>query len=941
MTLERKILLTLFAIAVIPLAIVGGLLLRHESIAIEEANDHELTGAARILSHELDGAIEEKIESVRAAANLPAVQSFIEMNEPERAEAALAFGDLLRRLAASDPINLLGVSLLEANGVLVAQTGIRMPGLSDAHAQYFKQVIDEGLPCFSVRHYADVNGQPTLCAAAPVRNSTGDIIGVLRYELAVSWLQQVIVKHQHMIPEAAWAMLAGEDGVVLANTEDPETKLRTKIELGEQAHGDCASLAHDAPLPGNGPAWAEHESGGVRSSRRATSEPLTQLPWAVVVWQDRAAFTAGSRHAARVALLAGVLVLGLLYAAAWQLAAGICGPIRRLTEGARRIADGDIGAEMPRGEPGELGVLADAVTTMATNLQAMIDGLEVRHGESLRTAAELKRVTFEQQAILESANAGIISVAADGTVLTFNTGAEKLLGYRAEDLTNISKAPMFFDPEELTARRQELGSGNHSDMDAVTHGVTVGSSFEREWRMRRRNGTFVPVALSVTAILDDAGDASGYLLVANDITVRKQAEAEMIRARDAAEAASMAKSQFLANMGHEIRTPMNAILGFVDQLGDPGSDPATERERIDIIRRNAHQLLHIVNDVLDISRLDSGAIVPAMSDCSPLGIAEEVVRLHLPRAQEMAIGLTLECLTPVPALAHTDGARLRQVLSNIVGNAVKFTERGAVRVTVSAGPPEDGKRMLTLSVIDTGPGIDEAAMATLFSPFNQADSGMARRHGGTGLGLALSRKLAMMLGGNVTATSRKGEGSVFTIAIPVGVVACSKDISGVEQLSAAAAPRPSEEKLTGRVLVVEDGLDNQRLIGLLLRKLGLEVTIAENGLEGIKLLSYDRDPDRGLCNPCPYDLVLMDMQMPVLDGYTATARLRESGSTVAIVALTAHSLEGDRQRCLDAGCTDYATKPVDRARLASLCRKWLGKSHTVAGSELTDAAANS
>jgi CheY-like chemotaxis protein len=249
--------------------------------------------------------------------------------------------------------------------------------------------------------------------------------------------------------------------------------------------------------------------------------------------------------------------------------------------------------------------------------------------------------------------------------------------------------------------------------------------------------------------------------------------------------------------------------------------------------------------------------------------------------------------------------------------------------------------MLTLSVIDTGPGIDEAAMATLFSPFNQADSGMSRRHGGTGLGLALSRKLAIMLGGNVTATSRKGEGSVFTIAIPVGVVACSKDISGVEQLSAAAAPGPSEEKLTGRVLVVEDGLDNQRLIGLLLRKLGLEVTIAENGLEGIKLLSQDRDPDRGLCNPCPYDLVLMDMQMPVLDGYTATARLRESGSTVAIVALTAHSLEGDRQRCLDAGCTDYATKPVDRARLASLCRRWLGKAHAVVGGELTDAAANS
>jgi CheY-like chemotaxis protein len=173
------------------------------------------------------------------------------------------------------------------------------------------------------------------------------------------------------------------------------------------------------------------------------------------------------------------------------------------------------------------------------------------------------------------------------------------------------------------------------------------------------------------------------------------------------------------------------------------------------------------------------------------------------------------------------------------------------------------------------------------------------------------------------------------------VVACSKDISGVEQLSAAAAPGPSEEKLTGRVLVVEDGLDNQRLIGLLLRKLGLEVTIAENGLEGIKLLSQDRDPDRGLCNPCPYDLVLMDMQMPVLDGYTATARLRESGSTVAIVALTAHSLEGDRQRCLDAGCTDYATKPVDRARLASLCRRWLGKAHAVVGGELTDAAANS
>ena len=939
MTLERKILLTLFAIAVIPLVIVGGLLLRHETIAIEQTNDHELRGAARILAHELDGGIEEKIESVRAAANLSAMQHYIEMNEPERAEAALAFGDLLRRVAASDPINLLGVSLLDAKGGLVAQTGVRMPGISDAHAQYFKQVVGEGLPCFSVRHYADVNGQPTLCAAAPVRSAAGEIIGVLRYELAVSWLQQVIAKHQHMIPEGAWVILAGEDGVVLANTEAPETKLRTKIELGEHAHGECATLAHEVPLPGTGSAWAEHESGGVRSTRRATSEPLGQLPWSIVVWQERDSFVAGSRHASRIALLAGVLVMGLLYAASWQLAAGICGPIRRLTEGARRIADGDTGAEMPRGEPGELGVLADAVTTMAANLQSMIDGLEVRHGESLRTAAELKRVTFEQQAILESASAGIISVAADGTVLTFNTGAEKLLGYREEDLANISKAPMFFNPEELAARRQELGGGERTDMDAVTHGVTVGSSFEREWNMRRRNGTFVTVALGVTALLDDAGDASGYLLVANDITVRKQAEAEMIRARDAAEAASLAKSQFLANMGHEIRTPMNAILGFVDQLGDPGSDPATEHERIDIIRRNAYQLLHIVNDVLDISRLDTGALAPELTECSPLSIVDEVVRLHLPRAQEMAIGLTLECLTPIPALARTDGARLRQVISNIVGNAVKFTERGTVRVTISAGPPVDGQRLLTFSVIDTGPGIDDAAMATLFSPFNQADSGMSRRHGGTGLGLALSRKLAMMLGGDVTATSRKGEGSVFTIAIPVGLAASTTDIRDVAQLRTAAAPSTGEERLSGRVLVVEDGLDNQRLIALLLRKLGLEVTIAENGLEGIKALSSDQDPDRGLSTPCPFDLVFMDMQMPILDGYTATAKLRESGSTVAIVALTAHSLEGDRQRCLDAGCTDYATKPVDRTRLAALCRRWLGKVHAVAGGELTDTAA--
>jgi signal transduction histidine kinase/CheY-like chemotaxis protein len=397
---------------------------------------------------------------------------------------------------------------------------------------------------------------------------------------------------------------------------------------------------------------------------------------------------------------------------------------------------------------------------------------------------------------------------------------------------------------------------------------------------------------------------------------------ELAIARKRAESATNAKSEFLANMSHEIRTPMTAILGYCDLLlSETETDKylAKHRNALHTIRQNGNFLLGLVNDILDLSKIEAGKLEVERIPMSVEALLTDVVSLFRVRAAAKGLTLVARIEGEIPETILSDPTRIRQIMLNFVSNAIKFTEEGSVTIVVRMLRTPTPK--VQFEVIDTGIGMSPEVAAKVFTPFTQADASVTRKFGGTGLGLSISRRLAQMLDGDITVESEPGVGSRFFLTLDVGPL--ESLVMRPTKLNASLAPierrsLPQPRLPNGcRVLIVEDGVDNQRLISLVLRKAGAEVALAENGLLGVEAAGAARDAGR------PFDLILMDMQMPVLDGYAATRQLRSEGHTTPIIALTAHAMNGDRQKCLDAGCDDYAQKPIDRTALLQLIRHYV------------------
>ncbi len=437
-------------------------------------------------------------------------------------------------------------------------------------------------------------------------------------------------------------------------------------------------------------------------------------------------------------------------------------------------------------------------------------------------------------------------------------------------------------------------------------------------------------------IRDAQGGVIGGVAVTADITDRKRAEQDL-RAANArleqavaraeelavrAEAANRAKSEFLANMSHEIRTPMTAILGFTDLLASPNLPYQEQREFLAGIQRNGKALLELISDILDLSRIEADRLTLEKIDCPLQQIIDDVLSVVQVRAEQKGLALEVDYAFPLPETIHTDPVRLRQVLTNLIGNAVKFTERGAVRITVRCTRETDGSARMQFAISDTGIGIPADKIGELFEPFTQVDGSATRRYGGTGLGLAISRRLAKALGGDVEVTSQLGKGSTFTLTIDAG------SLEGVRMLQSPQVPSTAEEEpsstehevpLHGRVLLAEDVPDVYVVLRQILQKMNLEVEIAEDGRLACEMAEKSQAEGR------PYDLILMDIQMPKMNGYEATRWLRQHGWQGPIVALTAHALVGDREKCLAAGCDDYIAKPITAKGLRDVLARYLGQ----------------
>ncbi|MDX2117789.1 MAG: ATP-binding protein [Planctomycetota bacterium] len=384
--------------------------------------------------------------------------------------------------------------------------------------------------------------------------------------------------------------------------------------------------------------------------------------------------------------------------------------------------------------------------------------------------------------------------------------------------------------------------------------------------------------------------------------------AQLREARAAAEAANVAKSNFLANMSHEIRTPMTAILGFAELLSEPDVNDEQKRGYSKTIQDNGQHLLAIINDILDFSKIEAGKLQVETIACDPTELVTSVRDLMLRRAHDKGLHLRLHMRRALPAHIHTDPTRLRQVLTNLVANAIKFTPSGSVGIEASFQAESETHGTLYLHVFDTGIGMSDEQMGRLFTPFTQADTSTTRRFGGTGLGLSISKHLVELLGGQLTVSSAPDAGSTFVVMLNNVRFDRAEATNFFPEVNDEAAPN---QPLNISILLAEDGVDNQRLFAHHLRSAGASLTIVDNGRAAV---------DLALSEGANFDLVLMDMQMPVLDGYSAVQELRRAGYGVPILALTAHSMAGDRERCLEAGCSGYISKPVTRASLIDACR---------------------
>jgi PAS domain S-box-containing protein len=575
--------------------------------------------------------------------------------------------------------------------------------------------------------------------------------------------------------------------------------------------------------------------------------------------------------------------------------------------------------------------LEETVNTRTHDLEAANEKLSHEVEEQIKSQRRLELLTRA----IEAASEGIIVSAGPYPnlgILYANPAFTELTGYSFS---------------EVHKKNCSFLQGPDTDTDvieAIRDAIRNGNPVRKTILNYRKDGVPFWNDLTINPIKDDHGKVTNFVGIQNDITPLKQIHERLFQAKIDAEQANRAKSDFLAAMSHEIRTPMNVIVGMSDLLE---TAPLTGEQHgyLKTMRRAGDNLLKLINDILDLSKIESGKLELESAPFNLHDMLTQTCNLIEVKALEKRLKLSMKIAPDVPQQVLGDAVRLRQILINLLGNALKFTENGSIRVAASKVEDQKNKVIIKFSVADTGIGIDEKQRKQIFLAFTQADTSVTRKHGGTGLGLSICQRLAELHGGTIDVQSKLGKGSVFSFTAKLEVLHDLEEIAKLDAISKTAepsqieteptlpAPEPArvsatpsavqdsentdEDKKEDQValLLVEDNMDNMMLIKAFLKKSKYNMVHADNGKKGFEQVKTGK-----------FDLVLMDMQMPIMDGYTATSEIRkleqaESRPRIPIIAFTAHALVGDKEKCMIAGCDDHLTKPVKKKVLLEMLEK--------------------
>jgi PAS domain S-box-containing protein len=577
-------------------------------------------------------------------------------------------------------------------------------------------------------------------------------------------------------------------------------------------------------------------------------------------------------------------------------------PILELVRTMERVAnEKTFGVRAQKIANDEIGHLVDGFNEMLSQVEQrdlmleqhrnqLEDQVKVRTSELQEAVTALTESEERVRTVVESAADGIVSLNGQGEIISINRAASEMFGYRADELRG----------ERFNVLSCESHS-NRTGVEIVSHLLSRAIEapvIAREFQAITRDRRIFPTELTLSRYT--VGEKEFFSAILRDITARKEAEAQLIRAKEAAEALAQAKSEFLANMSHEIRTPLNGIFGAV-QLMVKTPLNEDQNEFVSIMRTSSEALLKIVNDVLEFSKMEAGKLVLEETAFSMKDTLKNSVASVFYEAEQKGVQFERLIGDDVPEHVIGDPYRLGQVILNLAHNAIKFTPTGGkVQIRVERATRTGANVMLHFSVKDTGIGIAPEKRDAIFQAFTQADTSSTRKYGGTGLGLSIASKIVHLMGGEIWVESIVGEGSVFHFTSSFEEFLEEANVAPIDVVT--DQPQRHDSRLS--ILLVEDNETNQKIARRLLDSLGYHVTIAGNGKQALELLKT-----------CSSDLVLMDCQMPEMDGLTATRIIREQEGTgtihLPIIAMTAHAMDGDRERCLKAGMDDYVPKPIE------------------------------